>query len=202
MGCLISVKIGECQKFSYLPNILLYSDYKVMEIRKIITLFSREIQVSNLWNTMIKSLKWEWRKLKQYTRYDWYMRVNICEWKCIHQWFVHRLVASAFLWLDISNWREQCALHKNDIRNDNRVENIYIGTYKDNAIDRANRWRGNSPKWSKNTGSVLKEEQVVNIKHLLKEWNMLQRQIWNLYWVSKNAIQSISSWKTWKHIII
>ena len=173
-----------------------------MEIRKTITLFWREIQVSNLWDTMIKSVKWEWRKLKQYTRYDWYMRVNICEWSKIHQWFVHRLVASAFLWLDISKGREQCALHNNDIRNDNRVENIYIGTYKDNAIDRAVRWRGNSPIWSNNTASILKEEQVINIKILLKEWNMLQRQICNLYWISRNTIYCISSWKTWKHIII
>lgn len=170
-----------------------------MEIRKQITLFWRELNVSSIWNVMIKSLKWEWNIAKQYDK-RWYRRINVCNLNKVNEVLIHRLVAHVFLWLDLSKWREQCALHKNDIRNDNRVENLYVWTYKDNAVDRDSRWRWNKPKWSNNTASILKERQVVAIKNLLRRWSLFHSQIWKIYWVSRDAIQKISSWKNWKHI--
>lgn len=170
-----------------------------MEIRKWITLYSRELKVSNKGNVMIKSLKWERKELKQYDK-QWYRRVNICKWSRIYQWMVHRLVAKAFLWLDISKWREECALHKNDIRHDNRVENIFVWNYKDNAVDRAKKWRWVSLKWSDNPLSKLNETDVLKIKGILREWKLFHSEIWKIFWVWRDAIQKIASWKNLKHI--
>ena len=183
-----------------IPKYLLQSNCTKMEIRKDINLFWRKLKVSNKWNIMIKSLKWDWLVLKQYNKQG-YRRVNICKWGEIHQWMVHRLVAHTFLWLDLSMWKSLCALHKNDIRDDNRVENIYVWTYKDNAIDRSVRNRWFKCKWSNNPSSILKEDEVVEIKKLLKEWKK-HWEIWTMFWVSRDAIQKISSWKNWRHIQI
>ena len=45
---------------------------------------------------------------------------------------LHRLVAE----LKIKNRKGPMVLHKNDVKGDNRLENLYWGTARDNALDR------------------------------------------------------------------
>ena len=168
-----------------------------METRKPIPFLDGKYEASNLWNIRESD-----KLLKQYKRKDGYMRVNFYKLKSYPDMKVHRLVASAFLWLDLSLWRKQCALHKNDIRDDNRLENIYVWTYKDNTIDRSIRNRWFKCKWSNNPSSILKEKQVISIKKLINKWILKHGQIWDLFWISRDAIQKTSSWKNWKHIIV
>lgn len=145
-----------------------------------------------------------WDKiLKQYKRKDGYMRVNLyVNWNLYSDMTVHRLVANAYLWLDLSMGRMQCCLHKNDIRDDNRLSNLFIWTYKDNAVDRASKNRGNNLKWSANKSSILNEKQVIEIKKSLFEANKTHSEIAKLYWVWRCTIQKIWSWKNRKHISI
>ena len=47
---------------------------------------------------------------------------------------VANLVAQAFLYKDKTNYKCQ-VLHKNDIKSDSRLENLYYGSYEDNLAD-------------------------------------------------------------------
>ena len=57
---------------------------------------------------------------------------------------IHRLVAYLFLWLDIKN-KNIFACHKNDIRDDNRLENIFVWTPQDNTQDMISKWKHYTP---------------------------------------------------------
>jgi len=59
--------------------------------------------------------------------------------------FVHRLVASAFLGLDISN-SSMVVMHKDDNPKNNKLYNLAIGSQKDNIADAKNKGRNFIPK--------------------------------------------------------
>ena len=61
--------------------------------------------------------------------------------------WTHRLIASAFLWLNINDrWTLVC--HRDDNPLNNRLYNLFLGTPKDNMQDMINKWR-NVIKWRK-----------------------------------------------------
>lgn len=77
------------------------------------------------------------RVLKQATRKDGYLRVELSRDDVQKTVYVHRVVASAFIKHPIL----LTVNHKNGIRDDNRIENLEIISQQDNVIHGLNRKR-------------------------------------------------------------
>lgn len=145
-------------------------------------------KVSSLWR--IKSKKWKLLKIN--LNRHWYDRVSI-KWKF---YWAHRLVWYAFLWLDISN-KKMLVCHKNDIRCDNRVENLFLWSHKDNSIDAVRKWR------IPNIYSNKKVYQYSLSWELIKEWESCKdiRESWITSHASSCALwkRKTAWWFIWKY---
>lgn len=114
--------------------------------------------------------------LKRWTHY-WYKTVYLykSKWK---NYMVHRLVAQAFLWLDINDFK-MLVCHKNDIRNDNRVDNLFLWTAKDNSQDCLKKWR-----WA----DIRKKILQFNLNNeFIKEWESIKSAS-IFYWIKQESI--------------
>jgi DNA invertase Pin-like site-specific DNA recombinase len=85
-------------------------------------------------------------------------------------------------------------MHLNDIRDDNRYENLKLWSLDENNKDMARKWR--SARWEKNNHNVIQETDIPTIRQLIKE-GLTLKAIGEQYWVTKTAIWAIKQWKTW-----
>jgi len=150
-----------------------------------------------------KSFK-QWKILILNKRPTWYLYVDLLkEWQKRSCW-VHRLICSTFHWLDINNTKLY-ACHKNDIRDDNRSKNLFIWTAQDNTNDCIMKWRDkyknttSLKKWEKHKLSILKDNDVLEIRELLSQW-IPQKEIAKRFNVDASNISKIKNWKRWSHI--
>lgn len=79
-----------------------------------------------------------------------------------------------------------------------RPSHLYLGTQKDNIQDQID--RGTFIKGSKHGNAKLCEEQVWEIKSLLKEGCMKHKEIAEIFAVDRSTITDIRRNKTWKHL--
>lgn len=109
-------------------------------------------------------------------------------------WYVHRLVAQAF----ISNPENKpCVNHKNGVKHDNRVENLEWCTVAENnhhAIKNGLTKKGEDCKKAK-----LKESQIPVIVEMRLSGLMVWK-IAEIMEVSTGAVDSVLNGSTWRHI--
>lgn len=106
---------------------------------------------------------------------------------------VARIIALTFLWLDEdkkSTHHGTCVCHKDDNPLNNNVDNLFLGTPKDNAQDMSMKERWGS--------RVLNKEQVVEIrsKYVYRKYPM--HKLATEYWVNRFTIYAIIKWMSWK----
>lgn len=100
---------------------------------------------------------------------------------------IHRLLGEAFL----EGYTDGClVLHKNDIKTDNRLSNLYIGSRRDNAIDALVN--------GKNTRNVITTEMATKIRADLRHTPI--GQIATKYGVSFMVVYNILTGRTWGHL--
>jgi hypothetical protein len=92
-----------------------------------------------------------------------------------------------------------CVLHKCDNPCCVNPEHLFLGTYKDNAVDMGQKKRnkiftGEDHRWSKLTSKDV--EYIRSMQHVL-----YQKELALLFNVSRTCIQSIQYYKTWKHLL-
>ena len=107
---------------------------------------------------------------------------------------VHRLVAAAFHGEPKPGMQ---ALHRDDNPLNNKAENIYWGTPKQNMEDRAA--HGNMPVGEDHKCSKLTAEQVLEIRHLA-ERGVFQKEIARDFGISQPQVSDIFNRKCWAHL--
>lgn len=177
-----------------------------MEEWKNVKGFEGLYQVSNLGR--VKALAKEWysgnrnslRKkeeilLKPCSNTRGYLAVTLSK-NSKHKMFrVNRLIAQHFL-PNPENKPE--VNHINGIKTDNRVENLEFCTRSNNMKHAFNTGLKISVKGEKHGQSKLTDAQILEIRAL--KGKLFQREIAEIYGVSKTLISNVHSRKTWKHI--
>lgn len=152
-------------------------------------------QVSNFWR--VRNITYYKKKtliLKPECgqRTKWYETVKLKKNWIFTRRAVHRLVARAFLWLNFFNSNE-FVCHKDDNRSNNRADNLFVWTAKDNAIDAWTKWR-----W-RMSNQKLSPHQVLKIKQSLLKWTNMN-YLAKKYWCSYHNIYSIKTGKSRSYI--
>lgn len=155
----------------------------------------RSLYINNNWNIIYRDLILKPMILKH--RYH-----VVCLLK--QKYLVHRLVAQAFLWLNIKNPKE-IVCHKDDNPWNNNVDNLFIWTQLDNVRDMHNKWRNKKLKiTNKNVYQYDKNWS------LIKKWNsVIEATI--ILWISKWSISKCCNnhpkyhhawWYIWSYNLI
>lgn len=163
--------------------------------------------VSNLWR--VKSKRWI---MKFESNKYWHQRIKLywAWWKHdVRHYQVHRLVYCVFNNLDYNFWLvdkiSKCywlILHKDNDPLNNRLDNLYMWTQKENMRQCSNEWRVVIPEikyWEEHISSKYTEEQVKEILRLHQEW-VAQIEISRMFWIPKSSISSIVSRRIRKHV--
>lgn len=131
-----------------------------MEIWKDIVGYEGHYQVSGFGN--VKSLKYSKEKLLK-PRYDGkgYFHVNLCKCGKHKNRKIHQLVAEAFLGHTPDGYNGLIIDHKNNIKSDNRVENLQITTARHNTSkDRKGSSKYTGVSWYKRSSKWTAQIQI------------------------------------------
>lgn len=169
------------------------------EVWKEIQWFEWRYFVSNLWN--VKSI---WGKLKvnivlkKSLTTTWYEQVNMYKKWIGKTYRVHRLVWQAFLWLDMSD-SKIFVCHKDDNPLNNRLDNLFLWTCKDNIRDMINKGRlvKHWNKWEKHPRAKLTYKNVEEIRYRYANEEITQTELAKIYWVSQVMIWCVVRNDNW-----
>lgn len=169
------------------------------EIFKNIFWYQWLYQISNLWNIKSLNYRWNWKEkiLKSWKDYNWYLIIWLSKNKKVKNIKIHRLVAQAFLWLDIENSKIKVC-HKDDNSLNNNKDNLFLWTQKDNIQDCVKKWRNQKHrKWKfwKDHNRSKKLNQYTKNWEFIKTWDSvtdIQRETW----IHLSSISSCCLWKT------
>ena len=153
--------------------------------------------VSNMWR-VVSFKRNSIKILRQNFNSSRYLLLQL-SFKGISRWYqVHRLVASAFLWLDLNSYINSdrkialCVLHKNDIRDDNRLENLFLGTQKENIKDMVSKWRATRLIWKYNWNSKKIIQSDMDWKQIYI-WDCMT-DISRQFWFNQRNISEVCRW--------
>lgn len=149
------------------------------------------------WKSMISKEKYSTEKILNFSDVQWYKRVSFSDWKQKNSHFlVHRLVYCVFNNISLKfEWHKSktLILHKNDKRDDNRLENLFIGSQKDNINDMISKWR--MKRWRANRVKIWFSD-LTEIKQKYEELGSIYK-VAPLFWVSYATISRALNWKIW-----
>lgn len=130
-----------------------------------------------------------YRELKQQTLRWGYKSVTLAikEKDSYERVLVHVLVLETFIGPRPSP--NHVSRHKDGSRDNNVVSNLIWGTASDNQID----------KLKLDGGKILKEQQAIEIKQLLST-DLLQREIADMFNVSRQTVNDIANGRTWTYV--
>ncbi len=112
--------------------------------------------------------------------------------------FLHRLVFEVKN--KVSLTKDICVCHKCDTPNCIRVEHLFSGTNKDNVADRESKGRNIVKHGEDHPNSVLKEFEAIQIIDMIESEIFHDREIAELYGVSRDLIHRIRRNQLWKHL--
>lgn len=108
---------------------------------------------------------------------------------------IHRLVAIAFLENPLNKTDVN---HISGIKTDNRVENLEWATRKENITHAYQNNLAQGLRGSNHNMSVLKEEDVINIRKLSLLYS--KKELAEMFGVHRSTIGRIINFKNWTHI--
>jgi hypothetical protein len=151
--------------------------------------------VSNFGNVFSKRSN---RILKQYKNANGYFVVatRIGGRKGVAKCFkVHRLVAEAFI---TNSCNKPCINHRDGVKTNNSVTNLEWVTHSENSLHAVKNKLTNYVKGELHPHSVLKQDDVELIRHLLKK-SLGYRKIAKKLGLSVGAVSGVVYNRNWKH---
>lgn len=126
-----------------------------------------------------------------------YLEFACCNNNVYKRFRVHRLVAMTF----IPNPENKPQVnHIDGDKTNNRVDNLEWNTASENIQHAFDTGLMKQYTGEKNPASKLTKDDVITIKRLLNEKNMLQKEIAELFNVEPSLISMIKYKKIWKHV--
>lgn len=174
----------------------------IMEIWKDIKWYEWKYQISNLGrvNSLDFSRSWIERILKLEIHKNIYCSIVLWKNNIRKNFYIHRLVAQAFLWLNVSN-KKLCVCHrKEDLINwllDNSTSNLWIWTHRENMNDMVKKWRcANTWKWKywkyhNKSKEIYQYDTDLNFIKKWYWWKQIERGLW----ISQSSICNCYNWK-------
>ena len=156
--------------------------------------YENHYKVSNTWKVFMK-----WRFKMNHSKRIYIdnreLEIN-SNWKYKHcfvrlnwkKFYVHRLVAQAFLWLDIENKRI-FVCHKDDNPENNCVDNLFLWSCKENHYDMVNKWR-------MAINEMLPQTKInLNIVQFIKDsrWKISQVNLSKMFNINQSHISRIQN---------
>lgn len=114
----------------------------------------------------------------------------------VGNFYVHRLLAFAYLGSQPSPKHIVC--HLNDVKTDNRLENLYWGTRKQNEEDKTS--NGGRPVGEEHVNCVLTEKQVLDLRQEYLEGGTSHRKLSAKYGVHFETIRDAILGTTWTYL--
>ncbi len=168
-------------------------------------------KISDLWN--VKSLNYNStgkEKVLKPLNINGYSRVVLVKNKVKSNYKIHRLVAQAFLNLDIKNTKI-LVCHKSEILNqnwllNNELQNIFLWSAKENTKDMIVKKRNPTTrvKWKNHIQSIMVNQYNINWE-FIKTWGCIreiERELW-IYsanvWKCCNWIRKKTWWFVWQY---
>ena len=93
-----------------------------------------------------------------------------------------------------------CVLHTCDNPSCVNPQHLFLGSAQDNMTDKVLKGRGSCGRGEQQGHSILTEAQVLNIKVLLLDKSITQKDIGNMFDVKRKVINDINTGKTWRHV--
>jgi hypothetical protein len=153
--------------------------------------------LEKMWATHNKAIRTKPETImKQSKDSNGYFQVCLSKGGKAKNYLVHRLVAKAF----IENPHNKGDVnHINCNKTDNRVENLEWATRSENIKHALDNNLVDSAKGSRHGMSLLKEQDVIEIRSLKDKYT--KKQLAEMYGVGRRSINEILNGKSWKHIL-
>lgn len=148
---------------------------------------------------VVKSLNFHSTGKDGYLKYDHnkgYRRVTLCVGFKTTRFQVHRLVYLTFNNMPLSSPGFVC--HKNDIRDDNRLENLFYGTAQDNVTDMVSKKRHCFG--ARQVSAKLDADKVRSIRKIFAEGKTSKAALARKFEVGQSTIGRVLSGTHWKHV--
>jgi len=164
-----------------------------------------DYQISNLGR--VKSFK-KWkgtneRILKPYMGKFEYSFVWLSRDKEIYQFQLYKLLYENFSGDKLKD--NECIHHKNRDHSDNRLENLQKMTVSDHSkhhhTEQKNSNFGKDFSGENSGNHKLSKKEVLEIKQLLKEKKIRQKEMSDMYHISNSTISDIKCGRSWKYVL-
>lgn len=179
-----------------------------MEIWKNIPKFKNEYQISDMGRirsvlkVIVKSDNSKYTRrskvLKPDIKHDGYARGAVSLVGKMIPYKIHRLVAIAFI---PNPENKKTVNHINGIKTDNRAVNLEWNTQQENVTHSHKHGLAYILKGSEIGNSILKENQVVEIRAKFVPRIYTRKKLANEYGVTEATIKDILGGRTWKHLL-
>lgn len=115
---------------------------------------------------------------------------------------LHRLIAIAFI---PNPLKKSQVNHKDGNKLNNALENLEWVTHQENGVHAyktglTRKPPGNNKRGTEVHSAVLNELSVLEIRNKFDSGRYTQKELGNMYGVTRSGIQSITRRKTWKHV--